>query len=286
DFRLGEVLGHGASGQVFSAYTSLPEFRGIPLAIKRIARSSIRTARAGRRVANEITIQSRLRHRALVRMYASFHDAEYIYMLMEACEGGTVFEYLQLRGGRVSEPEARGVVRSVVDGLMHLQQNRIMHRDLKPGNLLITADGDVKIGDFGLATMIQPPDAHPLPPHMLSGDADGSNKRNNHQTLCGTPNFIAPEIVVHQQYSTPVDMWSLGCLMVMLLTGKPPFETEDGAVEGTFKRAAAGVYQIPRELGLSADARDLIATLLQLHPEKRGKLEELVAHPWLDSSLP
>lgn len=113
---------------------------------------------------------------------------------------------LHRRRKTLTEPEARYYMRQILSGVNYLHQNRIIHRDLKLGNLFLNDELHVKIGDFGLATKIE---------------FDGERKK----TICGTPNYIAPEILMKQGHSYEVDIWSIGCIMYTLLIGRPPFET-------------------------------------------------------------
>lgn len=106
----------------------------------------------------------------------------------------------------LTEPETRYYMKQILSGVVYLHNNKIIHRDLKLGNLFLNDELQIKIGDFGLATKIE---------------FDGERKK----TLCGTPNYIAPEILNKKGHSYEVDIWSIGCIMYTLLIGKPPFET-------------------------------------------------------------
>lgn len=122
---------------------------------------------------------------------------------------------LHKRRKALTEPETRYYMKQILHGVHYLHQNRIIHRDLKLGNLFLNDDLVVKIGDFGLAAKIE---------------YDGERKK----TLCGTPNYIAPEILNKKGHSFEVDIWSMGCIMYTLLIGRPPFETN--SLKETYSR--------------------------------------------------
>lgn len=129
---------------------------------------------------------------------------------------------LHKRRHTITEPEMRYYMKQILSGVHYLHQNKIIHRDLKLGNLFLNDDLQVKIGDFGLATRIT---------------YDGEEKK----TLCGTPNYIAPEILTKRGHSYEVDIWSIGCIMYTLLAGKPPFETS--TLKETYNKIKNCEYQ-------------------------------------------
>ena len=145
-----------------------------------------------------------------------------------------------------------------------MHAHRVIHRDLKIGNIFIGENMDVKIGDFGLATKL---------------DFDGEKKR----TICGTPNYIAPEVLEGKSgHSYEVDIWSLGVILYTLIIGKPPFETQD--VKTTYRRIRMNSYNFPDHVPISDMARDLIKKILVIDPKQRLTLDEVASHPWLNSN--
>lgn len=140
-----------------------------------------------------------------------------------------------------------------MEGIKHLKEKRIIHRDLKLGNLFLNSDMEVKLGDFGLATKL---------------DYDDEKKR----TICGTPNYIAPEVIEGRTgHSYEVDMWSFGVIVYTLLIGKPPFETND--VKATYNRIKENRYGFPEAITISPQAKDLIQKLLVTNPRQRLTVE-------------
>merc|ERR1711962_267576 len=138
-------------------------------------------------------------------------------------------------------------------GCKYLHDNKIIHRDLKLGNVFLNDSMEVKIGDFGLATKV---------------DYAGERKK----TLCGTPNYIAPEVLGKKGHSYEVDVWSIGCILYTLLVGKPPFETQ--TLKDTYSRIKKNEYHIPSRFGPLA--RNLIQRLLQHEPASRPSVDEIL----------
>lgn len=175
---------------------------------------------------------------------------------------------LHKRRKALTEPETRFYMKQILDGVHYLHENRIIHRDLKLGNLFLNDDLQVKIGDFGLATKIE---------------YDGERKK----TLCGTPNYIAPEILNKKGHSFEVDVWSIGCIMYTLLMGKPPFETN--SLKETYSRIKKCEYRVPQTISLPAT--NMIVKMLQSEPRTRPKVDQLIKHEffysgYLPTSLP
>jgi polo-like kinase 4 len=280
DFVLGEHIGSGAFGDVYRAFSkvaSLPH----NVAIKKLSKSRLGRDTDRKRVTSEIYIHSRLNHPSILRLYTSFEDKQHVYLVMELCENGPLFDYIhQGRNAHrvLSEPETRFVMLQVIQGMLYLSKLGIMHRDLKLGNLLLTRENNVKIADFGLAAMF------PKNSHAKYSSKTESRAREQ-QTLCGTPNYIAPEIVVRKPYSQEVDVWSLGCLAVVLLTGVPPFESPMGDVTGTLNRVLSGNYKLPSGAQISDEGRSLIAGLLQLEPSQRLPLTSILRHEFFSPDL-
>ena len=145
-----------------------------------------------------------------------------------------------------------------------MHKNKIVHRDLKLGNLFISESMDIKIGDFGLATTIQ---------------FDGERKH----TICGTPNYIAPEILDGKSvgHSYEVDFWAIGVIIYTLIIGRPPFETED--VKETYKKIQENNFSFPNHIYISEEGRDLIEKILVMNPSDRLNLEGMRAHPFMNN---
>nr|XP_033770750.1 serine/threonine-protein kinase PLK1 [Geotrypetes seraphini] len=200
----------------------------------------------------EIAIHRSLGHRHVVGFQGFFEDQDFVFVVLELCRRRSLLE-LHKRRKAVTEPEARYYLRQTILGCQYLHTNRVIHRDLKLGNLFLNDDMEVKIGDFGLATRVE---------------FDGERKK----TLCGTPNYIAPEVLGKKGHSYEVDVWSIGCIMYTLLVGKPPFETS--CLKETYMRIKKNDYSIPRHINPVAAA--LIQKMLRSDPATRPTIEELL----------
>lgn len=209
------------------------------------------------RVREEIKIHTRLKHPTILELYTFFEDNDYVYLVLERAHNGTLRQYLL--NNTLNEYQAASIFSQVVDGLQYLHSSNIMHRDLSPSNLLLTEAMHVKIADFGLASQLD------------------LNSASKHTTLCGTPNYISPEVASRSAHGLPTDIWGLGCLLYTLLVGQPPFDTN--GVKSTLTQVVMGSYSIPDHI--SADARNLIQRLLCKDSSKRIDLNEVVRHPFM-----
>ncbi|VDD92011.1 unnamed protein product [Enterobius vermicularis] len=203
------------------------------------------------KMTQEIEIHRSLSHPHVVRLDGFFEDSDNVYVLLELCSRRSLME-LHKRRKAVTEPEARYFTNQVVSACDYLHSRKIIHRDLKLGNLFLNDDMQVKVGDFGLATTV---------------DYDGERKK----TLCGTPNYIAPEMLDKKGHSYEVDIWALGCILYTLLVGKPPFETM--SLKETYQKIKSNDYVIPKTV--SGDAEHLIRCLLAAVPSRRPKIKEV-----------
>jgi serine/threonine protein kinase len=167
----------------------------------------MKAAKMSQRVANEVELHWQLHHSSILELLNYFEDSKYVYLVTELCEKGELFRFMQKHRPekKFSEQEAVYLMKQIMIGLKYLHSHSIIHRDLKLSNLLLTDDFKVKIADFGLAVRL-------------------NDKNGEQQTLCGTPNYISPEVVQRQPYGLSTDIWSLGCMLVTMLTGCPPFE--------------------------------------------------------------
>uniref|UniRef100_A0A4W2E8U8 Serine/threonine-protein kinase PLK n=1 Tax=Bos indicus x Bos taurus TaxID=30522 RepID=A0A4W2E8U8_BOBOX len=200
----------------------------------------------------EISIHRSLAHQHVVGFHGFFEDNDFVFVVLELCRRRSLLE-LHKRRKALTEPEARYYLRQIVLGCQYLHGNRVIHRDLKLGNLFLNEDLEVKIGDFGLATKVE---------------YDGERKK----TLCGTPNYIAPEVLSKKGHSFEVDVWSIGCIMYTLLVGKPPFETS--CLKETYLRIKNNEYSIPKHINPVASS--LIKKMLQPDPTARPTIHELL----------
>eukprot|EP01062_Namystynia_karyoxenos_P010832 TRINITY_DN1385_c1_g1_i1.p1 TRINITY_DN1385_c1_g1~~TRINITY_DN1385_c1_g1_i1.p1 ORF type:complete len:902 (+),score=235.56 TRINITY_DN1385_c1_g1_i1:79-2706(+) len=253
----GRLLGKGGFAKCYEVTHA--ETREV-YAVKVIDKKSLEKPKTMRKLRSEIRIHRSLRHEHVVRFVRHFEDAQAVYILLELCRGQTLMEHSKRRG-RFSEEETSYLLRQLLDAVRYMHSVRVIHRDLKLGNIMLTQDWQVKVGDFGLAAQLE---------------FDGERKR----TVCGTPNYIAPEVLAGSSkgHSYEVDLWSVGVIAYALLVGRPPFETSD--VKRTYQRIRDCTYCFPSSVPLSPESRDLIACLLQGVPERRLTLDQLDSCPF------
>ncbi|KAE8300436.1 Serine/threonine-protein kinase PLK1 [Larimichthys crocea] len=211
------------------------------------------------KMTSEIAIHKSLNHANVVGFHGFFEDDDFVFVVLEICRRRSLLE-LHKRRKAVTEPEARYYMTQLLKGVQYLHNNRVIHRDLKLGNIFLNDDMEVKIGDFGLATKIE---------------FDGERKK----TLCGTPNYIAPEVLCKKGHSYEVDVWSLGCILYTLLVGKPPFETS--CLKETYNRIKKNNYTVPWHINPAASA--LIKRMLHADPAQRPTIGELQADEFFTS---
>ncbi|XP_054417876.1 serine/threonine-protein kinase PLK4 isoform X2 [Pteronotus mesoamericanus] len=195
---------------------------------------------------------------AIKMLYNYFEDSNYVYLVLEMCHNGEMNRYLKNRRKPFSENEARHFMHQIITGMLYLHSHGILHRDLTLSNLLLTRNMNIKIADFGLATQLKMP-------------------HEKHYTLCGTPNYISPEIATRSAHGLESDIWSLGCMFYTLLIGRPPFDTD--TVKNTLNKVVLADYEMPTFL--SREAKDLIHQLLRRNPADRLSLSSVLDHPFM-----
>lgn len=257
DFDIGRPLGKGKFGHVYLTREKKSKFI---VALKVLHKEMISAHGVEQQVRREVEIQTHLRHPNILRMYAYFHDEHRIYLVLEYASNGSCFSVLQRQYNcRFSEPLTATYIKQITNALIYLHEKKVIHRDIKPENLLISSKGDIKIGDFGWS--VHAP----------------SSKRT---TLCGTLDYLPPEMVKGCEHNEKVDLWSLGVLCYEFLVGKPPFETD--SYEQTYKKIENAQYRIPSFV--SPLANDLISKLLVVDPNERLRHENIISHPWIEQN--
>jgi len=207
---------------------------------------------------NEKKVMQRLDSMFVVNLLRTFKDDWFLYLLLDVCLGGELFT-IHRKNGSFDEKTAQFYVGCVIEGFIHVHSHNIAYRDLKPENLVLDSDGYLRITDFGLSKFID----------------------ENTFTMCGTPDYLAPEIITGQGHGLAVDWWALGVLIFELVASHAPFFDED--MNGTFRRIMACDFQFPKLF--SPECKDLISRLLQVRPTKRlgvikGGPELIRKQPW------
>uniref|UniRef100_A0A672HU31 Doublecortin-like kinase 3 n=1 Tax=Salarias fasciatus TaxID=181472 RepID=A0A672HU31_SALFA len=236
---------------------------GQTLAMKIVERSKL----IGREhmMQNELSLLGSLCHPRIVRLFAHHHTHTHSYLVMELVSGGDLFEAIS-ESGKFSEAAAGLMVSDVSEALSYIHSKSIVHRDLKPENLLVGTRVSagvcrLKLGDFGLAMVVTEPVF----------------------TICGTPTYVAPEILCETGYGVEVDVWALGVILYILLCGFPPFRSRDRDQEELFQLIKQGQLHFPSPYwdSISEEARGLIRALLQPDPTVRLAAEQTLQHPWV-----
>ncbi|KAF7488908.1 Serine/threonine-protein kinase PLK1 [Sarcoptes scabiei] len=258
-YKRGQLLGKGGFAKCYE-YTDLQTKK--MYACKVISKSQLVKDRHKAKMGLEISIHRSVDHKHIVKFYSFFEDSNFVYIILELCGKRSLME-MQKRRKKISEPELRYYVRQITLACVYLHDCRIVHRDLKLGNLFLNDDMQIKVGDFGLATKLNP----------------GEQRK----TLCGTPNYIAPEVLLSAGHGFEVDVWSLGCIVYTLTVGKPPFETDE--LKDTYKKIKRNDYTIPSDV--NPVLASFINKLLQPNPAKRPTMKQILQDPYLvDNYIP
>lgn len=206
DFELGRALGKGKFGRVYMARLKPPQAQYI-IALKCMYKKELTDGKLELQVRREVEIQMNLRHPHILRLFGYFHDTGRIFLMLELAAQGEMYKYMnKVPGRRFPEPQAAKYVAQMTDALSYLHSKHVIHRDIKPENLLLGVHGELKIGDFG-----------------WSVHAPG----NRRTTMCGTIDYLPPEMVEGEDHGEEVDLWALGVLTYEFVEGCPPFEEVD-----------------------------------------------------------
>lgn len=262
DYRRGTFLGEGGFARCFQ----MKDSSGKIYAAKTVAKASIKNEKTKTKLLSEIKIHKSLKHPNIVNFVDCFEDDVNVYILLEICPNQSLMELLKTRK-RVSEPEVRFFMVQIVGAIKYLHSRRVIHRDLKLGNIFFDPKMNLKIGDFGLASVLP------------AGDA-------RKYTICGTPNYIAPEVLGGKTvgHSFEVDIWAIGIMMYALLIGKPPFQAKD--VQVIYERIKKTEYSFPIDKPISPEAKELIQDLLSLNPLNRPTIDEVLQYSWFKGAFP
>ncbi|GBL92254.1 Aurora kinase A-B [Araneus ventricosus] len=252
DFDIGKPLGKGKFGNVYLAREKTSKF---VVALKVLFKSQLKQNGVEHQLRREIEIQSHLRHRNILRLYGYFYDDSRVYLVLEYAPGGELYKVLQ-QVKRFDEKTAASYVARVGSALKYCHSKKVIHRDIKPENLLLGQNGELKIADFGWSV------------HAPS---------SRRTTLCGTLDYLAPEMIENKTYDEKVDLWCLGILCYEFLVGKPPFEA--ASMHTTYSLIRSVALRFPSFV--STDAQDFISRLLKKEPSERMSVDSVLKHPWV-----
>ncbi|XP_050008865.1 aurora kinase A [Alexandromys fortis] len=255
DFDIGRPLGKGKFGNVYLAREKQSKFI---LALKVLFKTQLEKAAVEHQLRREVEIQSHLRHPNILRLYGYFHDATRVYLILEYAPLGTVYRELQ-KHSKFDEQRTATYITELANALSYCHSKRVIHRDIKPENLLLGPNGELKIADFGWSV------------HAPS---------SRRTTLCGTLDYLPPEMIEGRMHDEKVDLWSLGVLCYEFLVGMPPFEAQ--TYQETYRRISRVEFTFPDFV--TEGARDLISRLLKHNASQRLTLAEVLEHPWITAN--
>ncbi|XP_039005621.1 serine/threonine-protein kinase ATG1a-like isoform X2 [Hibiscus syriacus] len=260
DYILGPRIGSGSFAVI---WRSRHRQHGLEVAVKEIDKKLL-SYKVSENLLKEISILSTINHPNIIQLFEAIETEDRIFLVLEYCGGGDLAAYIN-RQGKVSEEIARHFMRQLPAGLQVLQEKHLIHRDLKPQNLLLSTNGatpQLKIGDFGFARSLTPEDLA--------------------ATLCGSPLYMSPEIIQNEKYDAKADLRSVGAILFQLVTGKPPFNGNNqlqlfqNILRSTELQFLEGVVQ-----ELHPDCVDLCRSLLRHNPVERLTFREFFNHKFL-----
>ncbi|CDK27650.1 unnamed protein product [Kuraishia capsulata CBS 1993] len=256
DFEIGRTLGKGKFGKV---YCVREKRSGYVCALKVMEKQELLDYHAEKQFRREVEIQANVRHNNCISLLTWFHDERRVYLVLEYAVHGELYKILRQRR-RFDDVTSSHYVYQLADALGYLHSKHIIHRDLKPENILLGFNNTVKISDFGWSV-------------------HASRRRT---TMCGTLDYLPPEMVEAKPHNEKVDVWALGVLLYEFLVGHPPFEAEEA--KATYARIGKVDLRIPDFV--SPEARDLIEKLLCYLPENRFPLEAIQSHVFITKNRP
>jgi len=257
-YELKDLLGTGAFSQVRLAESKTET--GKLYAVKIIDKTALKGKEDS--LENEIKVLRRLKHPNIVQLLETYEDKSKVYLVMELVTGGELFDRI-VEKGSYTEKDAADLIRQVLEAVDYMHEQGVVHRDLKPENLLYYCpdeDSKIMISDFGLSKMED------------SGIM---------ATACGTPGYVAPEVLAQKPYGKAVDVWSIGVISYILLCGYPPFYDESDSY--LFAQILKGEFEFdsPYWDDISDSAKDFIRRLMCVDVNKRYTCREALQHPWI-----
>lgn len=261
DYKKGAMIGKGSFATVF-------EFEkrdtGERVAVKTIRKKQLTNEKEMDKLQNEIEIMKKIRHESIVNFIDVYETAKKFYIVQELCKGG----HLLQRCGKLnhySETQAAAIIYQLADVCKHMHSNGIVHRDLKPENILFRGpppDNVIKVTDFGMSTLVK------------------NAWEKNLMTPCGTPAFVAPEVIRRSGYNCTCDMWSVGVILYILVSGYPPFY--GSSLQKLLVRVTKAKFDFrPKPFtGVSDEVKKIIKGLLVLDTKKRLTPQDLLDSSW------
>ncbi|KAJ7254400.1 kinase-like domain-containing protein [Mycena haematopus] len=256
DYDIMEEIASGKTSTVYLVNCKRGRLRNRQLALRKISARSKPTE-----LSDSSLIHVSLSHPSIVSLLSTFSTPLADFQVLELCLGGTLSTYLE--GQLLSEGHLRGVLKSLFEALIYLKNQGVVHRNIRPSNVLLMTDGRIKLCDFKLATH--------LPPTKLPPDC-----------FVDTPHFVAPEILRNSPHTYDADIWSTGCVALTCLSGQLPFEAD--STPETVDKILNALYVLPE--GISTEAQDLVVKLLEINSIRRIPPHDALSHPFFNVDLP
>eukprot|EP01064_Diplonema_japonicum_P008624 TRINITY_DN16065_c0_g1_i1.p1 TRINITY_DN16065_c0_g1~~TRINITY_DN16065_c0_g1_i1.p1 ORF type:complete len:480 (+),score=42.16 TRINITY_DN16065_c0_g1_i1:70-1509(+) len=264
---LRETLGHGSFGEVYQAEHCET---GRKVAVKVCGKQMLSKGQGRTLLQREIATMKALDHPSVLTLYEVLETTKRFYLVMELVERGELFDLIQ-DNKKFTEPIARRYFTQIIEGIQYCHTQGVVHRDLKPQNILLSSTDQIKLADFGFS-------------RFQNINEEGKvSKSLRLQTQCGTPNYAAPEIFLGQGYDGfKTDIWSCGVILYVMLSGTVPFKPQGGntGLQGVIMSIVQGQYTVPAHV--TPSAADLLSIILTTDPEKRATLDDILAHRWLE----
>ena len=272
NFEIGKRLGRGKFGKVYLARERKSKYL---VAIKVLWKKQLYKHNVEHQLRREIEILAHLRHKNIIRLYTFFDDYDKIYLILEYCSGGEVFNLLRDLN-IFDEYRTAKYILDITNALIYCHKKHVIHRDIKPENLLLDYKGNIKLADFGWGV------------HDPNLDGYGSKRT----TMCGTLDYLPPEMINKNNHDTNVDIWALGILTYEFLIGYPPFDStkKNQSQKETFNKIKNCKIKYPKNKNgnyiISNIAIDFINRLLCINPKERLNLQNVKHHEFIRKNAP
>ncbi|EDV26912.1 uncharacterized protein TRIADDRAFT_49991 [Trichoplax adhaerens] len=259
-----KTLGKGGFGVVYKA---VHRQSGRHWAIKIIHKEKAGSS-AIRNLEREVNIMKMVQHEHIVKLHEVYETSKQMYLVMELCDGGEILIDLKNRGS-YTENQTRTIMKRLASAVAYLDDHNIVHRDLKLANILLKKSGDerslnIKVSDFGLACIVLDQSGYAMM-----------------QTTCGTPLYMAPEVINDLGYTRKCDVWSIGVIMYMLLCGEGPFIADDEDKLFELIKKGEITFNQPIWKTVSDSAKELLQRILCVNTAKRYTAKEILNHSWI-----
>jgi len=251
DYFIGQIIGTGSFSTVSECYHKIT---GETFAVKTISKQTFRNCRQA--IENEIRILKKSSHSNIIKLFKIYDNEDYLYLIMELIRGGELFTEIS-DNGAFTEIRANKIFSQIFDGVKYLHSFNITHRDLKLENILIDSQSRVKLSDFGLSKILEPSDEEFM------------------KTRCGTPCYVAPEILLGENYTSSVDIWSMGVILYVMVYSRYPFQSS--CLHSTYESIIHGNFDLP--CTVSNELQDLLKGLLKV--KDRFTLDDIANHAWM-----